>query len=293
MKKILIVLSVIVLFVVNPGWAVKPIGYVNDFANLLSSEERNRLEQKLHSIDVETTFEIVIVTVPSLEGKDAETFSRDLGNKWKIGKKGKDNGVILLVAPKEKKWFFKSGYGAEAALPDSKLGSLGRNEFVPLYREKKVEKAFANLLDKMLVDIRKYNQPATAQPSAPVRTLPAKSKVLGFILVGVGLLGLALAIILGLRRKKRAIKEKEMEKLEKEVIGAAVLTPPFIAYRHEPSHHEEHRHEDHHGDSHEDHHEDSHEDHNRYSSDDSSSGGGGGFGGGGGSFGGGGAGGDL
>jgi uncharacterized protein len=77
----------------------------------------------------------VVLTLPTLEGESLEAFSVDLAhNRWKLGQKGKDNGVLLTLAMQERKYRIEVGYGLEAVLPDSLVGSLGRELLVPAFR---------------------------------------------------------------------------------------------------------------------------------------------------------------
>ena len=76
-----------------------------------------------------------MLTLPSLEGESLEAFSIDLAhNRWKLGQKGKDNGVLITLAMQERKYRIEVGYGLEGALPDSLVGSLGRELLVPAFR---------------------------------------------------------------------------------------------------------------------------------------------------------------
>src|SRR6185369_4660356 len=74
----------------------KPKGYVSDFANILDTSSRQQLEQELSEFERSTTHEIAVVTIPSLENNTVEDFAGRLFKEWGIGKKGKDNGVLIL-----------------------------------------------------------------------------------------------------------------------------------------------------------------------------------------------------
>ncbi len=100
----------------NPG---SPTGYVNDYAGMLSSNEKEALEKKLDLFEKETTHEIAVVTIKSLEGDSIENFAVNLFSDWGIGKKDKDNGVLFLIAEKERKTRIEVGYGLEGALTDA------------------------------------------------------------------------------------------------------------------------------------------------------------------------------
>lgn len=112
----------------------QPQGRVNDLAGILSSSTRAALEEKLAAHERETTNQVVVVTVNSLDGDTVEHVAIAFGEKWKIGQKGKDNGVVLLVAKNERKVRIETGYGLEPALPDSLGGTIIRNEIVPKFK---------------------------------------------------------------------------------------------------------------------------------------------------------------
>lgn len=112
----------------------RPTGFVNDFAQVLSSEVREDLERDLTSFEIQTSVEIAIVTVNSLEETTIEDYSVLLFEDWKIGKKDKDNGVLLLVAPDERKVKIEVGYGLEPVLTDARAGRIIREEITPSFK---------------------------------------------------------------------------------------------------------------------------------------------------------------
>ena len=99
-----------------------PPRLVNDFAGMLNQDEVNSLEQKLVAFNDSTSTQISIVTVPSLNGYDKADYAQRLGEKWGIGKKGLNNGILILVKPKQPdsngQVFIAQGYGLEGAIPD-------------------------------------------------------------------------------------------------------------------------------------------------------------------------------
>ncbi|HLN20088.1 MAG TPA: TPM domain-containing protein [Bacteroidales bacterium] len=115
-----------------------PPRLVNDFAGMLSREEVNALEQKLVAFNDSTSTQIAIVTVPSLNGYDKADYAQRLGEKWGVGQKGKDNGIVILVKPKTNEEtgqvYIASGYGAEGPVPDLVLSDIVNNEILPAFR---------------------------------------------------------------------------------------------------------------------------------------------------------------
>lgn len=116
-----------------------PPKIVNDFAGLLKPEEVASLESKLVSFNDTTSTQIAIVTVVSLKGYDPADFAYRLGQKWGIGQKGKNNGVLILVKPKtvtEKgQAFITPGYGLEDVIPDAICKRIVENEMLPRFKE--------------------------------------------------------------------------------------------------------------------------------------------------------------
>ncbi len=112
-----------------------PTGAVNDFAGLLNSSQRQELEQNLRGFFDRTGCAIVVATFESLDGVPIEDFAVGLFEKWKIGQKGQDNGLLILVAKEERKIRFEVGYGLEPVLPDGRAGEIIRTQMTPRFRE--------------------------------------------------------------------------------------------------------------------------------------------------------------
>lgn len=115
----------------SPG---KPTGYVNDFAGILSAETKTQLENALSAEQQETSNEISVVTVPTLGDETIETYAVELFRQWGIGKKEKDNGVVLLVAPNERKVRIEVGYGLEGVLTDTQSSLIIQREILPAFK---------------------------------------------------------------------------------------------------------------------------------------------------------------
>jgi uncharacterized protein len=105
---------------------LKPQGYVNDFANVLSSDTKQQLTALSTEVDQKAQAQLAIVTVKSLNGESVEQFSIDLATQWGVGPKQQSRGVMILVAPNDRKYRIEVGYGLEPILPDGKVGGFGR-----------------------------------------------------------------------------------------------------------------------------------------------------------------------
>ncbi len=111
-----------------------PPNYVVDLAGIVDSEAEAELNSFLAELENKTTAQVVVLTIKSLEGNSIEEFSIHIAHdQWKLGQKGKDNGVLFLIALNDRKYRIEVGYGLEGALPDSRAGSIGRDFLVPFF----------------------------------------------------------------------------------------------------------------------------------------------------------------
>ncbi len=110
-------------------------GRVNDYGNLLPASRAQQLEQRLAQFESETGHQIAVLTIRSLEGEDIEGFSIRVAENWKIGQKGFDNGVILIIAQNDRKLRIEVGYGLEGVLPDAIAIRIIREVIVPRFRD--------------------------------------------------------------------------------------------------------------------------------------------------------------
>jgi uncharacterized protein len=107
---------------------------VVDEANILDQATRTTLTQKLADLEAKTTDQLVVVTLKSLQGTSIEDFGYQLGRHWAIGQKDKNNGVLLIVVPSERKVRIEVGYGLEGTLTDAVTRLIIENAIVPRFR---------------------------------------------------------------------------------------------------------------------------------------------------------------
>ncbi|MDD5765928.1 MAG: YgcG family protein [Candidatus Marinimicrobia bacterium] len=107
---------------------------VTDLSGILSSSEQLKLEEKLFQFESQTSNQIAVLIIPSLEGEVLEDYSIRVTDAWKLGDKEKDNGVLLLVVINDRKMRIEVGYGLEGALTDLISSSIIRNEIAPEFR---------------------------------------------------------------------------------------------------------------------------------------------------------------
>lgn len=119
------------------------VGYVNDFADLLSSETEAQLNNLIGELERKTTAQIAIITLDTIAPETIEGYAVKLFKKWGIGQKGKDNGVLILVAVKERKTRIEVGYGLEGAIPDAKAFAIYKKIMVPHFQAGDFDKGIA------------------------------------------------------------------------------------------------------------------------------------------------------
>lgn len=107
-----------------PKAPIKLTGRIVDEASLIDLATEQSLTQRLATLEAQTTDQLVVVTVPSLGGQTIEQVSLDLGNRWGLGRADVDNGVLLLVAPNERKVRIEVGLGLEGLLTDAKAADV-------------------------------------------------------------------------------------------------------------------------------------------------------------------------
>jgi uncharacterized protein len=126
-----------VMLMAAPAWAldVPPLtGRVVDLAQVLPANVAASLTRDLEAHEAKTSNQVAVLTLPSLEGEPLETFSHRVATTWKLGQKGTENGVLLLLVMRERKVRIEVGYGLEGALTDLRSAHIIRQEIVPRFR---------------------------------------------------------------------------------------------------------------------------------------------------------------
>lgn len=123
--------------------------YVQDYAKLLSPETKSTINAVSKDLENKTKAQVVVVTVPSLDGQPIEDYSLELFRAWGIGDKEKNNGVLLLVALKDRQSRIEVGYGLEGALPDGLTGRIQDQAMIPYFSsgnyDKGIMQGYANI----------------------------------------------------------------------------------------------------------------------------------------------------
>jgi len=168
----------------EPIPSLRPSNYVNDFAGVPDASTQSRLNDLCHQVEQKAQAQIAVVTVKSVDGQDVVSYAVALYQKWGIGAKGKDRGVLILLATQDHKYWTTVGYGLEPILPDGKVGGFGR-EMVPLLRSGDYAGAVTLLTTRVASVIAQdagvtlENQPRLA----PVRQQPSPDVGVGTVVV--------------------------------------------------------------------------------------------------------------
>jgi uncharacterized protein len=127
-------------------------GFINDFAGVLNPATTQSLTRLCTEVDQKAKAQIAVVTIRSLEGDPAEDFANHLFQKWGIGYKGTDRGVMILLAVSDHKYWTEVGYGLEPILPDGKVGGFGR-DMLPLLRQDNYSSAVLQMVSQIALVI--------------------------------------------------------------------------------------------------------------------------------------------
>ncbi len=135
-------------------------GRVNDYAGMMSSYTQQQLESVLRDLEQTDSTQLVVLTIPSLEGEVLEEFSLKVAEQWKIGQKGFDNGAVLLIAKKERDIRIEVGYGLEGSLTDLMAGRIIRDVIVPRFRAGNFDQGVLDGVQAMIGVVRgEYKAP--------------------------------------------------------------------------------------------------------------------------------------
>lgn len=170
-------------------------GRVIDRGDLISDAKEQALADKLAALERDTTDQVVVVTVPDLQGQEIEDYGYQLGRAWGIGQASKSNGVLLIIAPKERKVRIEVGYGLEGVLTDALSALIIQNEILPSFREGFYERGVEQGVDA--IDRQLRLDPAEAQARAAAAERPESSPPVGAAVIIVLIFGMLLLRMMG------------------------------------------------------------------------------------------------
>jgi len=113
----------------------RPADYVVDLAGVIDRNTAQKLNGYLKELEQKTTAQMIVLTVKTTGGEPIETYAVQAFERWKLGQKGKDNGVLLVVAVQDRRAKIEVGYGLEGVLPDAFCGRIGREVFAPYFKK--------------------------------------------------------------------------------------------------------------------------------------------------------------
>jgi uncharacterized protein len=138
---------------------------VNDYAGMLSSYTEKQLEGILRDLEQTDSTQMVVLTIPSLEGEVIEEYSIKVADEWKIGQKGFDNGAILLIAKADREMRIEVGYGLEGSLTDLMAGRIIRDVIVPQFKAGNFDQGILDGVQAMIGVVRGEYQAPEKIPS--------------------------------------------------------------------------------------------------------------------------------
>lgn len=171
-------------------------GLVNDTAHVLTPQTVHTLEIQLREFEQQTTIEFAVLTVPDLQGETVEQFAEQVFQAWHIGKKDTNNGLLFVLAVKDRKMRFEVGYGLESSFPDGRAGQILRSDQVRPYLQRNDWNAgISGAVTSAIVFLR---NPVVPQPAV---TATVGVGIYFIVLVAVAFLVVVTVVILVLRKK--------------------------------------------------------------------------------------------
>jgi uncharacterized protein len=185
-----VTLSLIVGLVLWTAAAASPTfpiltGRVVDDANILSAQEKEALTGKLEALEQKTSRQLVIVTVPSLQGLEIEDYGYQLGRAWGIGEKSRNTGVLLIVAPKERRVRIEVGYGLEGVLTDALSNVILQQQVLPKFRGGDPAGGVVAGADALIGQLSLPDDQAKARVTASTQAQNVPSGSFPFVLLGL------------------------------------------------------------------------------------------------------------
>lgn len=183
MKRNIILFYIFLVFVSFSQKLPDVDDYVNDYAGMISSEAENIIKEKLIALEESDSTQVVIVTVNNLDGYPIEEYSIKLVEKFKIGQKKKDNGVLFLVSKEDRTMRIEVGYGLEGVLTDLLSSRIINNTVTPKFREGDFDGGFIACSDDLIKIVKgEYTNDGTSNSSENVSSKGKSALVISIIL---------------------------------------------------------------------------------------------------------------
>jgi uncharacterized protein len=134
----------------------KATGRVNDFANVIDANTEADIDRQLDLLEQKTSSEIAVATIKSLGDMSVEEYANKLFKEWGVGRAKQDNGVLVLVAPNDRKIRIEVGYGLEGVLPDGLAGEVIRDQFTPKFKSDDYSGGIKDGVDRLVQIVEKH-----------------------------------------------------------------------------------------------------------------------------------------
>jgi len=182
-------------------------GRVNDRAGLLSAEHVRALEARLAAFERDTTHQIVVLTVPSLEGEAIESFGIRVAEAWQIGHEDLDNGIIVIVSAGDRRARIEVGYGLEGVVPDAVAARILRERMIPRFREGRMAEGIARGVEALMAAARGEDVPPDRRPDRGARDAPRStgSRSPGALLETAFFMGIVGGMVGGIVGRRRPL----------------------------------------------------------------------------------------
>jgi uncharacterized protein len=188
-RKALLLIAALLAGVAGAQQIPAPQGFVTDQAGVIDAGQRARLDALLQELQRKTGAEIAVLTVDTTAPLDDFSYAMQVAEAWKVGRKGEDTGVLVLVAVRDRKVRVLTGYGVEGVLPDGLIGSIEDREMVPEFRAGRfgegIWRGVAQMAQRIASEkgVTLTGVPAPRPPAAPAQPLPLWVIVLAVVLM--------------------------------------------------------------------------------------------------------------
>jgi uncharacterized protein len=174
-------------------------GRIVDQANIISEDARRVIEPKLADLEARSGIQLVVATINSLEGQEIESYANELFRTWKLGEKAKNNGVLLLVAPKERRVRIEVGYGLEGTLTDALAKVIITNAITPRFKTGEFSDGISRGVDDIITVLTTDASEWEKRPALRLDNQPANEPLNWVILLIVIVVVLLLIVSPGFR----------------------------------------------------------------------------------------------
>ena len=208
---------------------------IMDKADVINSSDERDLNQKLTNLSNETGIQVAVLTIPSLDGEALESYSMKVVEDWKLGQKGVDNGVLLLVSIGDRELRIETGYGVEGDLTDTKCGLIIRNVITPHFQDGDYSKGIVQGVTAIVENVAVNFSENSENPI--VLEDDDSDDWEGFLVVGIFVAFFSIVMISAATSKKNPTSESSDNKMLKAAIVAKTLMEVAESLSDDDNHH--------------------------------------------------------